>query len=198
MTAYLLICLLSVVLALALVETSKPGVPTKTQLIAVSSATHTPPPDCTDSQRAITYYRRAYTTHRQTMRATPAVPRVWYHTCEVVRRRAAQWRERATLARGQAIAWNNYHYNWRQWLPDNWARLGACETGYGRRPGNFRHANSRFVSAFGISRSIYDRDARHAGVPAWNDSQPPTPREQYEAAKGHYALFGDGWTCPGP
>ncbi len=91
-----------------------------------------------------------------------------------------------------------WQYRWQVWLPDNWARLGACETGYGRKPGNWHHHNSSYVSAFGISRREYDRDARYMGVAPWNDANPPTPWQQYRAAVGHYRRFGDGWGCPGP
>ncbi len=83
-------------------------------------------------------------------------------------------------------------------MPANWQALGACETGYGRRPGNFNHANSSYVSAFGISRREYDADAAYFGTPPWNDRHPPTPRQQLAAARGHLARFGDGWGCPGP
>ena len=53
----------------------------------------------------------------------------------------------------------SWQYRWQVWLPDNWQRLGACETGYGKRPGNWNHHNSLYVSAFGshnlkISRYI--------------------------------------------
>jgi hypothetical protein len=89
-------------------------------------------------------------------------------------------------------------YAWWLWMPANWQALGACETGYGRRPGNFRHANSLYVSAFGISRREYDADAAYYGAAPWSDSHPPTPRDQLAAARGHLARFGDGWGCPGP
>lgn len=163
-----------------------------------SSAIYTAKPEvCRDSQRAISFYRQKYRIHREKMRLRGPVPRVWYRDCAVVRRRAVEWRDRAEGARIELIEWVAYHYDWRSWLPDNWYRVGSCETGYGGDP-NWHHSNSRFVSAFGISRSIYGRDAAVYGVPPWNDSRPPTPREQYLAALGHYKLFGDGWTCPGP
>lgn len=91
-----------------------------------------------------------------------------------------------------------WQFRWQVWLPDNWARLGACETGYGKRPGNWLFQNSVYVSAFGISRREYDRDAAFMGAPAWNDVRPPTPWHQFRAALGHYRRFGDGWGCPGP
>lgn len=95
-----------------------------------------------------------------------------------------------------------WQHRWQVWLPANWQQLGACETGYGKRPGNWRHANSSYVSAFGIQRGSfpggYDHDARMAGMPPWNDRRPPTPWQQYRTALMHYRLYGDGWGCPGP
>ena len=171
--------------------------PRKSEFLKVSSRTYTPPDTCVESQRAITYYRRSYTATRHKMRAAGAVPRVWYHQCKVVRRRATEWRDRAGHAREALGDWIDYHYNWRKWLPGNWYVVGRCETGYGGAP-NWNHSNSSFVSAFGISRSIYDYDARLAGTPPWNDAHPPTPREQLLTAQAHYNRFGDGWGCPGP
>jgi hypothetical protein len=152
---------------------------------------------CHVAQRAIGYYRQKYRQHRTAMRSSGPPARVWY-SCATAVRRAQEWRARAAAAKRTLAKWVAYHYHWWEWLPANWQALGACETGYGKRPGNFRHANSGFVSAFGISRSIYSRDADYHGVPHWNDANPPTPRQQYLAALGHYAMFGDGWTCPGP
>lgn len=176
-------------------DAAQPSAPTKSTLLAVSSAVYEPP--CTDAQQGITYYRKAYTASREKMRLAGAVPRVWYHDCQVIRRRATEWRDRAKTARLELRKWIDYHYNWRSWLPRNWYVTGSCETGYGGAP-NFNHANSSFVSAFGISRRIYDYDARLAGMPPWNDRQPPTPRQQLLTAIAHYNHFGDGWTCPGP
>ena len=95
-------------------------------------------------------------------------------------------------------AWKQpWQYRWQVWLPDKWQRVGACETGYGRRPGNWHHQNSGYVSAFGISRSSYDEDAAVMGGPPWDDRRNPTPFQQYRAALGHYRLHGgfSGWGC---
>lgn len=92
-------------------------------------------------------------------------------------------------------------WNWQAWLPANWYRVGSCETGYGGDP-NWRHANSSYVSAFGIQRGQaagqYDHDARKVGMPPWDDRNPPTPWQQYQTALSHYHSYGDGWGCPGP
>lgn len=96
----------------------------------------------------------------------------------------------------------SWQYKWEVWLPDNWQRVGACETGDGKRPGNWHHHNSSYVSAFGIQRGSrpgqYDHDARLVGMPPWNDARPPTPWQQYRTALSHYHQYGDGWGCPGP
>lgn len=155
---------------------------------------------CRSARNAVAYYR-ARTYERQAARegrlATRS-PIARGKSCRWARYAAAEWQARARSAARRLEAWTEYHYHWWKWLPANWQALGACETGYGQRPGNFEHANSSFVSAFGISRSIYGRDADYHGVPHWDDANPPTPREQYLAALGHLALWGDGWTCPGP
>jgi hypothetical protein len=106
-------------------------------------------------------------------------------------------RSKAHAARMAYERWS-HEYEWQKWLPANWQALGACETGYGQRPGNWNHHNYRFVSAFGISRVEYDNDAAYFHAAPWSDSNPPTPRDQYAAARGHLARFGDGWGCPGP
>ncbi len=175
----------------------------KSELLGVSSVVY-PPERCDDGLRAITYYRRAYAAHRAKMRADGPVPRVWYHRCDVVQRRAAEWRDRAASARVELAKWREFHFDWRAWLPGNWYAVGRCETGYGGAP-NFAHQNSSFVSAFGISRRAYPGDARVYGVPSWPSYEEqkrgvplPTPREQLLAAMGHYRLHGDGWGCPGP
>jgi hypothetical protein len=156
-------------------------------------------PKCHSARHAVAHYR-ALVWHRQDARSGARATRspvARRRSCHWARFAAETWVARAVSARRALEEWRR-EFAWWIWLPANWRRLGACETGYGREPGNFRHANGSFVSAFGISRSIYDSDAAYFGAPPWNDSDPPTPREQYDAARGHYARFGDGWSCPGP
>lgn len=154
---------------------------------------------CDDAKRAVTYYRHAYAAHRAVQRLSGPVPRVWYRDCDAVRRRAADWRDRAKAERERAAAWWEYHFDWPAWLPRNWYLVGSCETGYGGDP-NFAHSVPGFVSAFGITRTNYAIDARWAGGPQWSDDpeKRPTPRQQYQAALAHYEHHGDGWGCPGP
>jgi hypothetical protein len=158
---------------------------------------------CPGARKALGYYRAAYARHRAVQRAGGPVPFVRYG-CVATIRRAAEWRDRATLERFVAAAWKEYHFAWRKWLPATWYVVGRCETGYGGSP-NFAHQNGSFVSAFGISRREYDRDAAYMGAPGWPTYAAqqagvplPTPREQLLAAIGHYRRFGDGWSCAGP
>jgi len=93
-------------------------------------------------------------------------------------------------------------WNWQAWLPPKWYRVGSCETGYGGDP-NWFHANSSYVSAFGIQRGnfngAYDDDARRVGMPPWSDDarKRPTPWQQYLTAVSHHDRFGgfSGWGC---
>jgi hypothetical protein len=77
----------------------------KRPAVWTSSASYTPE-RCDDSQRAITYYRRAYRAHRAVMGLPGPVPRVWYSRCKDVRRRAAEWRERAASERTILAEWS--------------------------------------------------------------------------------------------
>lgn len=146
---------------------------------------------CPDARKGIRFYRSMYTEHREQMGLPGAVPLVDYG-CGATRRRAAEWRERARAARARLAEWRK-EYAWWEWLPSNWVAVARCETHI-----NWSHSNSSFVSAFGIRRSLYDSDAAYMGAPPWDDADPPTPREQYMAALGHYRQYGDGWGCPGP
>lgn len=157
---------------------------------------------CPAAQNAIGHYRRAYTASRSTMGLDGAPPRAWY-PCAAARRRAAQWRDRAKQARLELARWTRDNYHWWLWLPSNWAALGACETGYGKRPGNWAHDSGQYVSAFGIQRHNYMLDAHRIGNLSWDETKArlgrlPTPREQYGAAVSHLNTYGDGWGCPGP
>ena len=155
------------------------------------------PERCPSARRGLRFYRRRHgewVTRRGAhwpVTKTGRAP----HNCADARYLAALWRSRSLAQRRETERWE-HSYAWWLWLPANWQALGACETGYGQRPGNWEHSNSSFVSAFGISRSIYDSDAAYYGSPPWRVRH--TPRDQYNAARGHLARFGDGWGCPGP
>jgi len=113
----------------------------------------------------------------------------WTKSCKIARR--VYLRETKQLAILTEIIRTDYEFNWQSWLPPNWKAVASCETHF-----NWEHNNSSFVSAFGISWREYNADAAYMGAPPWNIRH--TPRDQYKAALGHYARFGDGWGCPGP
>jgi hypothetical protein len=92
--------------------------------------------------------------------------------------------------------WHAYHYEWRTWLPDKFARVGACETGYGRKPGSWTWDSGTYVSAFGIYRPAYAQFARLTGTPTWDEPGARTPREQFIVASAIQARYGWGaWGC---
>ena len=99
--------------------------------------------------------------------------------------------QRKAYALRKAYArWVDYQWNWEAWLPDKFARVGACETGYGKRPGSWTWDSGTYVSAFGIYRPAYEAYHRWTGH--------NTPREQYEVAAAIQARFGWGaWGCGG-
>ena len=113
-------------------------------------------------------------------------------------------RRKAQAARIRYEAWWEYHWHWQAWLPDKWARLGACETGYGRWPGDWTWDSGQYVSAFGIYRPGYADDAHRIGALSWDETirklhRLPTPREQFKAALSHYRAHEgfSGWGCRG-
>lgn len=153
---------------------------------------------CKSNRLGVVWYRFAtwkWQEKRQGRLADTA-PTVHGKSCRRAHYAVQEWRARSIAARTKYRKWFRYNYAWWDWLPSNWQALGACETGYGQRPGNFEHNNAKFVSAFGISWAEYNSDAAYFGSPPWHVRH--TPRDQYNAALGHYARFGDGWSCPGP
>ncbi|HEX5029824.1 MAG TPA: hypothetical protein VFX78_00030 [Candidatus Eisenbacteria bacterium] len=160
------------------------------------------PPVCQKRQlnRAITYYRTAYRQHREAMWLEGPVSRVWYHDCDTLKRRAVDWRDRADVARIEYIEWHVYQYNWRDWLPWHWYRVGSCETGSGGPP-NWRHSNSQYQGAFGFAISSWDDYVGRADPKAGpypSEAYLATPRQQYEVALAIYRQYGmSGWGCKG-
>jgi hypothetical protein len=108
---------------------------------------------------------------------------------------------KAYAARKAYERWHAYHYDWPTWLPDKWQRIGACETGYGRRPGNWRHSNSSYEGAFGFALSSWDAFTPHAerkAGPYPRNAYLATPRQQYEVALAIWRAYGfSGWGCRG-
>jgi len=78
-------------------------------VVKIGTAVHFTAKDlpCTDSQRAISFYRQKFNSHMTTMGLPLAVPRVWYHDCGTVRRRAAEWRDRAADGLLRLRKWNS-------------------------------------------------------------------------------------------
>ena len=110
---------------------------------------------------------------------------------------------KAYALRKAYVRFLEYHYHWQSWLPDKWARIGACETGYGRRPGSWTWDSGTYVSAFGIYRPGYAQFAHAIGQLSWDETRArlgryPTPREQYNVALEIARRFGYGaWGCGG-
>jgi len=147
---------------------------------------------CPGARKAVPYYRRL-TWDRQAARVgdlADRTPIVKGKTCHWSRYAAGEWQARARASLKALKRWNR-EYAWWLWLPVNWRALSTCETHL-----DFEHANSTHLSAFGITIAEYDADAAYMGAPPWHVRH--TPRDQYLAARGHLARFGDGWTCPGP
>lgn len=121
--------------------------------------------------------------------------------CPQIQAKAKKWRLKAQQARKAYLVWWDYHWNWPKWLPDKWQRVGACETGYGKRPGNWRHSNSMYEGAFGFAKSSWDAfkvraDPKAGPYPA--DAWMATPRQQYEVALAIWRAYGfSGWGCRG-
>jgi len=158
-------------------------------------------PRCRSAHRAIRFYARRIAEHRETLgtadpRGLPTTratgcPRYLAH---VLQRKAHELRL-------EVERWIAYQYDWASWLPDKWQRIGACETGYGRRPGNWRHSNSAYEGAFGFARQSWDsfkwRADPKAG-PYPEDAWQATPRQQYEVALAIWRAYGfSGWGCRG-
>lgn len=121
----------------------------------------------------------------------------WRKSCRIARRVYRHHHNR--LARLQADARREYQYDWAAWLPDKWQRIGACETGYGKRPGNWQHNSGTYQGAFGFAVSSWDAFVPyadpHAG-PYPSEAYLATPRQQYEVALAIYRRYGlSGWGC---
>lgn len=160
-------------------------------------------PGCKPAQRAIRFYKaRTHQWQRERNELTydhGLAERIKWPTCDRARSAAREWLARAEGARDSYYEWFAYHYDWPSWLPDKWQRIGACETGYGRRPGNWRHNNSSYEGAFGFAVSSWDsfkwRADPKAG-PYPEDAEQATPRQQYEVALAIERMYGlSGWGC---
>lgn len=151
---------------------------------------------CPAARRALRYYRERERYWRRKMGAgvSPGAPP---RACPRYLARVA--RSRARAARARYLAWWRYHYAWWEWLPDKWQRIGACETGYGRRPGKWRWNSGLYQGAFGFYHGSWDAFRRYADPKAGPypaEAYLATPRQQYEVALAIWRRYGfSGWGC---
>lgn len=161
-------------------------------------STKKPKWECPGLRRGLDHYRDVYTKHRRAMWLEGAPPARRYD-CDATARRAKEWRNRAKQARVAHGRFVVYHYHWWVWLPAKWQRIGACETGYGRRPGNWRHNSGTYQGAFGFAVSSWDSFVPRADPKAGpypSEAYLATPRQQYEVALAIYRRYGlSGWGC---
>ena len=155
-----------------------------------------PPRACRDAREAIAWYRARYNQHRAVVGANSAPALERHMGCRRARQRARYWISAARANRAAAARWVETQYHWWKWLPDKFSRVGACETGYGKRPGSWTWDSGTYVSAFGIYRPAYAQFARQLGLPTWDDPGLRTPREQYQVAAAIQARYGwSAWGC---
>lgn len=157
---------------------------------------------CPDARRAVRFYQRRYAEWRAKMgAAAPGEMRAArdHAAGRCPRYLARVWRAKARAARSAYGRWHHYHYAWREWLPDKWQRIGACETGYGRRPGDWRWDSGTYQGAFGFYRGSWDAFTPHADPKAGpypSEAYLATPRQQYEVALAIWRRYGlSGWGC---
>ena len=114
--------------------------------------------------------------------------------CPQIHRAVKFWRAKAQANRLRYEAWA-YQYDWRSWMPDKWQRIGACETGYGKRPGDFHWNSGPYQGFAGFAVSSWDA-FRLPGYPS--EAYLATPRQQLNVALAIYARYGySGWGCRG-
>jgi len=168
---------------------------------------------CRAARKALAFYRAAYRGWRAKMGAGQHLGRTYdatnrgvgfavrHRACPRIRYLAARWKANAHAARLRYERWYRYHYAWREWLPDKWQRLGACETGYGKRPGNWRWNSGTYQGAFGFYYGSWDAFvplAARKARPYPSEAYEATPRQQYEVALAIWRRYGfSGWGCRG-
>lgn len=96
--------------------------------------------------------------------------------------------------RGHRLGNQAWQYRWQVWLPDKWARIGACETGYGRRPGRWDWNSGTYQGAFGFHHQSWDSFKPVSWWPS--NAYDATPWQQYRTALAIHARYGfSGWGC---
>jgi len=153
----------------------------------------TAPENCPGVRKAVRFYQRRYAEHRAKMGAPSSEPAALTRCPRYV---LHVWVRKAAAARKAYERWLEYHWHWQEWLPDKFARVGACETGYGKRPGSWTWDSGTYVSAFGIYRPAYAQFARYLGLPTWDDPGRRSPREQYLVARAIQQRYSwSAWGC---
>lgn len=155
------------------------------------------PETCRSVERAIKFYRSKvwyYQGQLGQKKLSTYYPERKPHACAYKRFVAQSWKG---MAREYRVAWNEwkYQYAWWLWLPDKWQRIGACETGYGKRPGQWTWNSGIYQGAFGFYHGTWDQ-YKPAGAPS--EAYLATPRQQYQAAENVKNAVGYGaWGCGG-
>lgn len=159
----------------------------------------TPASECPSVRKALRFYTQRWK-HWENLRA--GAPKLATHARSKCPRYLLEIRQRkAAQAHAEWNRYFRYQWAWSEWLPDKWQRIGACETGYGSRPGNWRHSNSSYEGAFGFAKQSWDSfkyraDPKAGPYPA--DAWQATPRQQYEVALAIWRAYGfSGWGCRG-
>lgn len=160
---------------------------------APTAAVAAAPAKCPSARRAVKFYARRL----RVWRAKVGAPKPAIHVqSRCPRYLASVLRRQAAIARKTYYLWRWHHFAWWDWLPEKYARVGACETGYGKRPGSWTWDSGTYISAFGIYRPAYAQFARAIGVPQWEERH--TPRDQYKVASAIQGRYGWGaWGCGG-
>jgi hypothetical protein len=87
-----------------------------------------------------------------------------------------------------------WQWKWQVWLPDKWQRIGACETGYGKRPGRWTWNSGTYQGAFGFHHQSWDGFKPYAHYP--REAYLASPWQQYQTALAIYRRYGlSGWGC---
>jgi hypothetical protein len=154
---------------------------------------------CGDAYRGVRWYRARYDELRHELGQPVAPPVEQAADCRRLRERARYWRH-AIRANQRALERHRaYHWDWPSWLPDKWQRVGACETGYGKRPGRWDWNSGTYQGAFGFYHGSWDAFVPHADPKAGpypSGAYLATPRQQYEVALAIWRRFGfSGWGC---
>ena len=141
------------------------------------------------------FYQRRYAEWRVKMGAVASGVGVIPHDRPRCPRYLAHlWQRKAHAARVGYHRYVEYHWHWWKWLPDKWARIGACETGYGKPPGQWTWNSGTYQGAFGFHHGSWDAFKPVSWWP--HAAYLATPWQQYKVALRIHARYGfTGWGC---